>query len=245
MIEIDRRQSLFGTVRVFERRSDGARLYCLGASVQTMAGPDGVSLFGYVHATKLLVRDARDVLIIGGAGGSLATMLARRGQAVTVVDIDPAAEQLARQHFWLDPRVAWINQDALTFIKSCRRQFDAIVIDACDDRGMIPEFADLRGLLAAWTRVRSGGSLTINLVTDDGAPAWGETLARRLLERGLSATLLRPEQGWEGNEILHLCGADAPPSLDLRDLGERPAEVRTYLASLSAYAPIRGSGGRA
>ena len=95
MIELDRREGLLGTIRILERRADGARLYCLGASIQTMAQPDGDSLFGYVHATKLLLREANDILLIGGGGGSLATMLARRGRRVTVVEADPVAESLA------------------------------------------------------------------------------------------------------------------------------------------------------
>lgn len=58
MIELDRREALLGTIRILERRVDGARLYCLGASVQTMAQPDGASLFAYAHATKLLLRES-------------------------------------------------------------------------------------------------------------------------------------------------------------------------------------------
>ena len=85
MHELTQREGQFGSIRVLERKRDGARLYCIKSSVQTMIGRDGVSLFGYVHAAKLLLKPSRTVLLIGGGGGSLATMLARQGRAVTVV----------------------------------------------------------------------------------------------------------------------------------------------------------------
>ena len=89
-----RREGLLGPIRILERKSDGARLYCLKGSVQTMVQADGVSVFGYVHAAKLLLKSARTILMIGGGGGSLATMLARQGADVTVLEVDPAAEEL-------------------------------------------------------------------------------------------------------------------------------------------------------
>jgi 2-polyprenyl-3-methyl-5-hydroxy-6-metoxy-1,4-benzoquinol methylase len=61
-----------------------------------MTSRDGVSAFGCVHAANPLPANAGSLLVIGGAGGSFATMMARRGYRVTVVDIDPVAEELAR-----------------------------------------------------------------------------------------------------------------------------------------------------
>ena len=68
MRELAQRDGLFGPIRVLERKSDGARLYCIGSSIQTMMLREGVSTFGYVHAAKLLLADAKSVLIVGGAG---------------------------------------------------------------------------------------------------------------------------------------------------------------------------------
>lgn len=240
MIELDRREGLLGTIRILERRVDGARLYCLGASVQTMAQPDGASLFGYVHATKLLLREANDILLIGGGGGSLATMLARRGRKVTVVEADPVAEPLARRHFALDRRVQWINEDAFVFVDRCSTLFDAIVIDACDDEGSIPSFANADALLATTKLLRTGGSVTLNLAGQEGPPAWGRDLARAVAMLGFMVTLFVPEDGWEGNELIHVRAAGWPSALDLHDIQDRPAEVRTYLMSLRALAWLPG-----
>jgi len=232
VIELDRRVGAFGTVRVFKRTSDGARLYCIGASIQTMAAADGVSLFGYVHAAKLLLGAARDVLMIGGAGGSLATMLARRGKSVTVVDVDPVAEQLAREHFQLDSRVEWITADALDFIEATRRRFDAVFIDACDERGLVSPFVDYATLRRVWKIVRKEGSMLLNLVGDDLQAGWEKVLAAKLVGLDAQVTLFRPGDGWEGNELMLVSNADQAPSFDASDVSERPAEVRTYLMSL-------------
>ena len=238
MRELAQREGLFGPIRVLERKSDGARLYCIKNSVQTMMLPDGVSAFGYVHAAKLLLASAKSVLIIGGAGGSLATMMARRGCRVTVVDIDPVAEELARQFFDLPANVEWLTTEPLSFIADLRRRFDAVVVDACDAEGLARPFNEPHVLAAIAERACPTGSLVLNLVHEDGAPPWGPVLATRLAARGLCATLYRSEEGWEGNELLHVSVSRAPSILDLGDLLDRPAEVRTYLSSLRSHTPL-------
>ncbi len=242
MIEIARHASALGTIRVMERRSDGARLYCLDQSLQTMTQRDGTSLFGYVHAIKLLLRDAKNVLIIGGGGGSLATMLARRSHDVTVVDVDPAAELLARNYFALDPRVTWINCDAFAFVDACTVKFDAVVIDACDRDGLIDAFSTPANLLAMMKVLRVGGSLIVNLTYDEAAGDWSWKLARSVASLDLNATLFSPADGWEGNELLCVSTQPSAATLNVSDLSDRPAEVRTYLMSLRPYAAASAGG---
>jgi spermidine synthase len=232
------RDGLFGPIRVMERQDDRARLYCINASVQTMVRRDGVSVFGYVHTAKLLLEPAQSVLVIGGAGGSLATMLARRGKDVTVVDIDPAAEELARTYFDLDDRVQWVTAEALAFIARAARSYDGAVIDACDANGLVEPFADPATLHSILTKTCPDGSLVINLVHEDDAPPRGEGLARELAQRGLTATLYRAEDGWEGNEVLHVRAQGKTDTLVTRDLHGRPDEVLTYLTSLRAVTPL-------
>lgn len=235
MIELDRRSGTFGIIRILERRSDGARLYCIDSDVHTMVNREGDSLFGYVHAIKLMLRGARSVLLLGGGGGSLANMLSRRACAVTVVDIDPHAEDLARQHFDLDKSVRWVTADAQAYLRTALHRFDGVVIDACDANGLIGEFAAPDRLIAAMAVLEPGAPLIVNLVGPDGAPDYSWNLACAMAERGVSAALHRPEDGWEGNEILHLSAHNSRSAVDLDDLHSRPAEVRTYLLSLRAY----------
>jgi spermidine synthase len=199
---IAQRDGLFGPIRIMERQRDKALLYCIEGSVQTMTQACGVSLFGYVHAAKLLVREAETILIIGGGGGSLANMLARQGKRVTVIDIDPAAEELARAFFDLDHRVVWRTAEPFSFLNMHQGGFNAVVVDACNANGLAAPFDRADVLIALIERACPEGSLVFNLVHEDGAPPWGETLARQLVSRGLSATLYRSEEGWEGNEVV-------------------------------------------
>ncbi len=228
------REGLFGPIRILERKSDGARLYCLRDSVQTMVQPDGVSVFGYVHAAKLLLKAARTVLLIGGGGGSLATMLARQGCDVTVIDVDPAAEELARTYFDLDERVHWLTTEPFSFIEACNTFYDAAVVDACNADGLVAPFNDADVLIEVLRRVCPDGSLVLNLVHEDGAPPWGRALASKIAARGLNITLYSADLGWEGNEVLHVRAHGPTDVLDARDLLQRPAETRTYLMSLRA-----------
>ena len=239
MRELARQRGRFGHIRIFERKSDGARLYCIDDSVQTMIRADGVSMFGYVHAAQLLLMPARKILIVGGAGGSLATMLARAGRAVTVLDADPAAEALARDYFGLDPRVRWISGDLSSFYGAHRETFDAVCVDACDADGLVDGFDDPDMLIALMNTACPDGSLVLNLVHEDGAPPWGPVLAAEIAARGFNVTRYQAEAGWEGNELLHIRARGRTDSLRLADVQRRPAEARTYLLSLRAHSPRR------
>lgn len=232
------RDGLFGPIRIMERKRDKARLYCIKGSVQTMTLASGVSLFGYVHAAKLLVRDARTILIIGGGGGSLANMLARRGGAVTVIDVDPAAEELARAFFDLDARVDWRTGEPFSYLRAHQGVFDAVIVDACNADGLAAPFDRAEALIDLIERACPEGSLVLNLVHEDGAPPWGLSLARELVERGYNATLYRSEDGWEGNEILHVRKLGPTDTLEVTDIERRPAETRTYLMSLRGLAVL-------
>src|SRR5579863_8530437 len=80
-VRLDHRVCAFGTFDIIERSSDGARLYLQNEQLQCLARPGGVSLFGYVQAMRaiLLQVGARRVAVLGAAGGTLGTMLARDG----------------------------------------------------------------------------------------------------------------------------------------------------------------------
>jgi spermidine synthase len=233
--ELARRDGLFGPIRVLERKSDGARLYCINGSIQTLMLANGVSAFGYVHAAKLLAANANDVLIVGGGGGSLATMLARRGHRVTVLDVDPAAEAIAREYFDLHDSVQWITTDPLAFIENHRSAFDAVIIDACDSEGLVSPFNKPHVIAGILTRACPKGSLIVNVVQEDGAPSWGGWMAAKLASLGFSVCLYRSEEGWEGNEVLHVRAEGPTDQLMVPDLEQRPAEARTYLMSLRPH----------
>lgn len=221
MIELARREGVFGPIRIVQRLSDRTRVYMIGDSAQTMVDCNGVSVFGYVHAAKLLLKDARTVLMIGGGGGSLATMLARTGKIVTVVDIDPQAEELARRYFELDARVHWVTEDALRYVEVQTALYDGVVIDACDAQGLVAPFSDPGTLVWLLLRACPTGSLIVNLARNDDRPTRGLELATRLVKCGLTATLYSSERGEEGNEILHVRVTGKTDTLVATDLNRR------------------------
>jgi spermidine synthase len=86
---------------------------------------------------------AQRVLILGGGDGlALREVLAHRSvQAVTLVDLDPAMTELG-QHFaplaalnryaFEDPRVQVVNEDAMIWLETAARDWDAAIVDFPD-----------------------------------------------------------------------------------------------------------------
>src|SRR5579885_1304292 len=95
-------------IAIEQNNASGKLSYWEGGDHQSEADRDGVSLAPYIHALYgfLVQARARKVLMIGAAGGTLATMLHRRGVAVTMVDISPAAFAIARRYFQLPAGIA-------------------------------------------------------------------------------------------------------------------------------------------
>src|SRR6267378_914232 len=79
-----------GIVRLLYKEKTGVATYILKGGHQTAVDRDGVSLDMYIHAIYdlILQTGAKDILMIGCGGGTLATMLTRAGRRVVVVDID-------------------------------------------------------------------------------------------------------------------------------------------------------------
>ena len=83
-------------------------------------------------------RAPRRVLMIGCGGGTLATMLARIGCTLTVVDIDPHAFLLARRYFRFPETITCRVADGCQYLLSEQGSFDAVVLDAFSG-GFMPD----------------------------------------------------------------------------------------------------------
>jgi spermidine synthase len=166
-------------------------------------------------------------------------MLARKGHEVTVVDIDPMARHVARRFFQLDSRIEWVTADGLTFLVGCRHQYDAIVLDACTSDGTVDGFAAANWIEMAMSKITPGGVLMLNLAyglsVNGMVPTDGFGLSEKLSSRGFYSVLLRPEEGWEGNEILMVSYCPKPIRLRRSEIMRRPVEARSYLLSLRFY----------
>ncbi len=132
MEQIEEIESDYGTINIFKSRSTGAVIYELGGANQSAADGNGTSLASYIHAIFGLLSQAkaRNILLIGGAGGTLATMLARARRKATIVDINPVSFKLAKQYFGLPQTVICHVADGKAFLRSDTNTYDAIVLDA-------------------------------------------------------------------------------------------------------------------
>lgn len=132
MLPISHLRTCQGEVIVFRNRSSVA--YWQDDRHQSHADLRGVSLAGYIHAIHSLIlqSDCRNVLMIGCGGGTLATMLHAFGVNVTITEINQWSFEISRKYFALPDSVECHLADGYTFLQRCKRQFDAIVLDAYD-----------------------------------------------------------------------------------------------------------------
>jgi spermidine synthase len=132
MIKLDTVESEFGTINVFKKKSTSTIAYEQGGCLQSEADGNGISLASYIHAIfgLILQAKARTILMIGCAGGTLATMLAQAGHKVTIIDVNPASFILAKQYFALPDSVECRIADGKSFLHSDTKTYDAIVLDA-------------------------------------------------------------------------------------------------------------------
>ena len=176
MPPLKQNKSRFGPpISIEEEMRTGAIAYWQGEYYQSRADRDGVSLLDYIHAIFGLAVQLRppSMLMIGCAGGSLATMLTRLSVRVTAVDVNPQSFVIARRYFGLPDEVQCRVADGLDFLFSTRRMFDVIVLDAFRG-GILPEDLISEMFFAqARKRLRKGGAIFANIHvlsdTDDAA----------------------------------------------------------------------------
>ena len=109
--------------------------------------------------------------MIGGAGGTLATMLSRRGIRVTLVDINPASFDIARLYFHMPAGVECHVGDGAAFLRRNPSRYDAIVLDAFSEERIPRHFLKTAFFRTVKNRLTRGGIFLINVtVLDDEDP---------------------------------------------------------------------------
>ena len=100
-----------------------------------------------VHPAVSLLKERKDVLVLGGGDGLAARELLKYPDVenITVVDLDPAMTRLAKSNeiflkinrgAFNDPSVKIINQDAYQFIQNSANLYDAIIVDLPDPKSV-------------------------------------------------------------------------------------------------------------
>ena len=131
--------SAHGHIRITKDK-DGTVTFLQNGIFQSQADKHGNSTAAYIHVMADLMSQVNPqrVLIIGGAGGTLATLMQRRGCHVTMLDVNGYAFTLARRYFNLPESVQCVESEGYKYLMKSNEQYDAIALDAFDEKGFIP-----------------------------------------------------------------------------------------------------------
>ena len=124
---------------------------------------------GYLLELAFFGRPMREALVIGLGGGLVTRILNAHGVHWHAVELDPEIVKIAREEFALPlPPESVTVGDGRQFLARNSATFDLIVVDVCTaDR--LPEHLFTREALALMrSRLRPGGILALQFVSDDG-----------------------------------------------------------------------------
>jgi spermidine synthase len=213
MIQVETVPSAYGTITIARNPSSGTLVYDVNGQRQGAMDKSGVSLAYYIHAFYGLLTQAkaRNILMIGAAGCTLGTMLARAKCQVTIVDINPVSFDLARRHFSLPHSVTCHTAEGAHFLRSDSHSYDAIVLDAfhgphTPSHLQTPEFfALVRGRLAP------GGTVFANI------------LIKHFFDNGPDRVARSMKRVWNGVRVLETVG---PPDRNAIVMAGDVAQLR-------------------
>jgi len=151
----ERIPSAYGDLVVSDHR--GVRyLFLNGVQQGSMIGDVSYAKYAYGLERLATIKGVPKTVLVWGLGaGVYARAMAEAGSQVTVIEIDPMSERVAREYFGLPPSVKVIIGDARTETSRLTEKYDVIVLDAFS--GDSPPFhlltreafADLKKRLAA------------------------------------------------------------------------------------------------
>jgi SAM-dependent methyltransferase len=194
---------------IIRDNTNGKVSYWQGEYHQSAADRNGVSTADYIHAMYffLMQAQARDVLMIGCGGGTLATMLAKSQVQVTVVDLHKFSFDVARKYFQLPEAVSCHIGDGIQYLKSNRRRHDAIVLDAFGEDGMPAPFLQPSFFKLARARLKPRNSLFLmNVIVDDDDDRTPDILVGAMRAQWGRVRLLDTD-GWTDRNAVIAAGA--------------------------------------
>ena len=183
--------------------------YWQGEYHQSAADRNGVSTADYIHAMYffLMQAGARDVLMIGCGGGTLATMLVRSQVQVTVVDLHKFSFDIARKYFQLPQAVSCHVADGIQYLKANRARHDAIVLDAFGKDGMPAAFMQPGFFKLTRSRLKPRDSLFLmNVIVEDDDDRTPDILVGAMRAEWGRVRLLDTD-GWTDRNAVIAAGA--------------------------------------
>jgi spermidine synthase len=220
----------YGNIRI-TRSSDGDVSYYQNGCYHSQADRNGVSACAYIHVIYELVLQscARDVLIIGCAGGTLATMLQRMKCRITVVDINDMAFTIARDYFKLPTNVRCITKDGIAYLRTTQNTYDAIVIDVFGSRNTVPaSFTTPAFFKLVKQTLSASGIMVMNFITKDNRDKRAEKVARHAQLSDMSIRLF----DWPGQSDRNTLILGGGPAKLTIPSGREPEDVEDDMQGL-------------
>jgi predicted membrane-bound spermidine synthase len=188
MEELERRNSEFGMLQVLQEYEGTHRIYLndfLTQNTYDIIESNSFSMFTYMLHDLAVAYTPRteDVLCIGLGVGIVPMNFARDGANVDVAEINPAVVQVARDYFGCEPdRLHIVIGDGRYFVNQCRKQYDAIILDAFLGDSS-PSHLMTREAFQGMRRIlKPDGALVINCFVDfdPGKDFFGASLFKTL-----------------------------------------------------------------
>ena len=195
--------SKYGVITLRFRKKSCTLTYAQKGGNQSTSDCNGVSLDAHIHALYglTLQQPGKKVLMIGCGGGTLGGMLARAGQKVSIVDIDPVSFRLARRYFGLPRNVACHVGDGLAFMQKTRRRYDIVIIDAFIGENIPDHMKGAAFFEAVGRCLRKDGIALVNVCLERKSDRTADAIGAGFKERGWPVRLL-DSPGGERNAIV-------------------------------------------
>jgi len=182
--------SNFGRLQVADDTETSIRYYLNDNLTQNTYDPErnqSVSQFTYMLAglARAYTTNLQDVLCIGLGVGIVPMDFAHQGANVDVVEINPAVVPVAVRFFDLETNKLHITiDDARHFLNRCRKQYDAVVLDAFLGDSSPSHLMTREAFASIRRAMRPGGTLVINMFgkVENGKDFFAASLNRTLLE---------------------------------------------------------------
>jgi spermidine synthase len=195
--------SRFGLIRLRYRKRKRTLTYEQKGGDQSSSDCNGISLDAHIHALYglALQNSGKRILLIGCAAGTLATMLARAGRRVSVVDIDPASFRVAKRHFRMPASVECHVADGLDFLQTTRRRYDTLIVDVFVGEKIPTHMTSPVFFDVAFRCLHKNGVVLVNVCIDGKSDMTADRIAAEFKKRH-RATRILDERGSERNTIV-------------------------------------------
>jgi predicted membrane-bound spermidine synthase len=181
-----RQESGVGLIQVLDIGPYGRTLLLDGVTQGGMSKETGTSVYEFTEYLNYLSYryhpQAKSALLLGLGTGLLAKQLVKRGLSVSVAEIEPAMEGVARGWFGLPAEVVVHAEDARAWLNRTHETYDLVFLDAFAGENAPWYLSTREGLAQIKRALNPGGRLLINSVTRENGSEGLDRLEAGLME---------------------------------------------------------------